>query len=135
METNSRNGKSEYQACRCCSAKWFFMIAVSKCPRCGSTELLAAACQPPWHQKESTAKATQATLTQCNHTAIAVDSTDQTNGSWEIQQSGANQLVVCRICNKVYGQITSDKSIIHKTYLKQQERRACPGCGEEPFLG
>jgi len=24
---------------------------------------------------------------------------------------------------------------MHKLYLEQQRRLACPGCGEEPFLG
>jgi len=42
----------------------------------------------------------------------------------------------CNFCGVRYGKHNpSDEETVRRAYLEQQRRLACPGCGEEPFLG
>ncbi len=75
----------------------------------------------------------------CDHTIEALDSAGQPTGSWVVQTEGGVTRVVCGVCGKLYGRLDAgdkrQKLSASQAYLLQQQRRACPGCGEEPFLG
>lgn len=75
----------------------------------------------------------------CDHTLQALNSAGQPTGSWVIEEKGGVRRVVCGVCGKVYGRLSVDnqrqKMTANEAYLQQQQRRACPGCGEDPFLG
>lgn len=79
-------------------------------------------------------------MSRCNHTLHAIDAAGQTTGSWVIRETGRVRRVECDVCGKFYGRFATVKSSKKRphpdqAYLQQQQRRACPGCGEEPFLG
>ena len=75
----------------------------------------------------------------CDHTLQALNSAGRPTGTWVIEEKGGVRRVVCGVCGKVYGRLSvgneRQKMTAHEAYLQQQQRRACPGCGEEPFLG
>ena len=44
--------KTVYCACHRCTAKWFCPAPLVRCPRCGSSGVLAAKGTPPWERAE-----------------------------------------------------------------------------------
>jgi hypothetical protein len=97
------------------------------------------------HDRTSSVPATDVTTSAnpiaevCNHTLHHKDPAGKLEGTW-IETSGAYGIrVSCRVCGKFFGYHPkeSDRTDeeLYKAYLEQQRRLACPGCGEEPFLG
>lgn len=78
-------------------------------------------------------------VSRCDHTLHLKDSAGKPLGSWVEQRTASGIRVVCRYCQKFYGYRTTrrkaDEDRLRQAYLEQQRRLACPGCGEEPFLG
>lgn len=73
----------------------------------------------------------------CHHTDHCHHDDGRLAGTWTYQVTNSGSRVVCRECGIPYGQVADpdSQSQMRKAYLEQQRRRACPGCGEEPFLG
>lgn len=74
----------------------------------------------------------------CDHTPQAFDEQGGLVGSWRIDESQPTPRVVCTHCDKFYGYLRDDRQLqqrLEAAYRQQQRRLACPGCGEEPFLG
>ena len=75
----------------------------------------------------------------CDHTLHHRDQNGKLNGSWIETVGPCGVRVACRVCDRLFGYKpkeagrTDDE--LYEAYLEQQRRRACPGCGEEPFLG
>lgn len=75
----------------------------------------------------------------CNHTLHHKDDSGRLAGTWIETNGPYGTRVSCRVCGKFFGyhpneaKRTDDE--LYKAYLEQQRRLACPGCGEEPFLG
>lgn len=72
----------------------------------------------------------------CDHTLHALDSHGRPTGSWTIRQRGGDHRVECATCGRVYGRLSDpndDTATQRREYLLQQQRLACPGCGEQPF--
>lgn len=78
-------------------------------------------------------------VNHCNHTLYPRNGAGESLGSWIEQRTASGVRVVCRYCQKFYGyrtiSRTADEDRLLQAYLEQQRRLACPGCGEEPFLG
>lgn len=74
---------------------------------------------------------------QCEHTIHAVNDNGRTTGSWQVDRNGDRPRVVCSVCGKFYGFLRAAKGEeeLERAYRTQQGRLACPGCGEEPFVG
>ncbi|MDZ4849728.1 MAG: hypothetical protein SGI77_10565 [Pirellulaceae bacterium] len=75
----------------------------------------------------------------CNHTLHYRDPNGNPLGSW-IESNGVYGMrVACRVCDKFFGYLPNEQGRsdqeMYEAYLEQQRRLACPGCGEEPFLG
>ncbi|MDZ4850389.1 MAG: hypothetical protein SGI77_13975 [Pirellulaceae bacterium] len=75
----------------------------------------------------------------CNHTLHHRDEDGTPLGSW-IESTGVYGIrVTCRVCDKFFGYLPNEQGRsdqeLYEAYLEQQRRLACPGCGEEPFLG
>ncbi len=76
--------------------------------------------------------------TKCNHTADHKNAAGVLLGSWIEVEIGSTIRIECVACKKLYGVIerkTMSPEEMQAAYLEQQRRLACPGCGEEPFLG
>ncbi len=76
-------------------------------------------------------------LSVCNHTNQLSDGSGQPLGSWIATDTRHGIRYSCGGCGKLYGYQPNKKSDaeMYQAYLAQQRRLACPGCGEEPFLG
>jgi len=73
----------------------------------------------------------------CNHTLHISTKDGKPTGSWVANETRDGIRYSCGCCGKFYG-IQPDKKAdvdLYKAYIEQQRRLACPGCGEEPFLG
>lgn len=139
MASDRRTATGEcYQACQDCCAKWFTPRPLAECPRC-SGRVLTDRNDPPWSRVFSVGQSFEGqSMNECDHTLKAIDETGVTTGSWVIRETGAIRRVECGVCGKFYGRIPTnpnDQKRANQAYLEQQRRRACPGCGEEPFLG
>ena len=77
--------------------------------------------------------------TVCDHTPHHRDQDGRPIGSWAESTGPYGVRVACQVCDKLFGYMPNDAGRtdqeLHEAYLEQQRRRACPGCGEEPFLG
>ncbi len=76
--------------------------------------------------------------TECNHTTDHKSAAGVLLGSWIEVGIGHKIRIECVACKKLYGVIerrTMSPDEMHAAYIEQQRRLACPGCGEEPFLG
>ncbi len=73
----------------------------------------------------------------CDHTLHLSDTNGKPTGSWSANSTKDGIHYSCACCGKLYGYQPDKKSDaeMYKAYLEQQRRLACPGCGEEPFLG
>ena len=73
----------------------------------------------------------------CNHTSHLLDTKGQPSGSWIAKNTKEGIGYSCGGCGSIYGYQLDKKSDaeLYQAYLQQQRRLACPGCGEEPFLG
>jgi len=76
-------------------------------------------------------------LIVCNHTNQLSDGSGQPLGSWIATDTKDGIRYSCDGCGKLFGYQPNKKSDaeMYQAYLAQQRRLACPGCGEEPFLG
>ena len=76
--------------------------------------------------------------TECNHTADHKNAAGVLLGTWIEVDMGNKIRFECVACKKLYVVIerrTMSPEEMQAAYLDQQRRLACPGCGEEPFLG
>ena len=72
----------------------------------------------------------------CNHTAQHKSDDGQTLGSWVEIKIDSITYIACSCCGIKFGtKPKTDDDAARRAYLEQQRRLACPGCGEEPFLG
>ena len=73
----------------------------------------------------------------CNHMSHLSDANGQPTGSWIAKITNDGIRYSCGCCGSFYGYQPDKKSDaeLYQAYLQQQRRLACPGCGEEPFLG
>lgn len=90
-----------------------------------------------FHGGQAAQDAKHSTTTQtCEHTESHLNSAGNLQGSWEEIPIPEGLRIQCRCCGKIFGTIrdTSPEDAM-RAYMEQQARRACPGCGESPFLG
>ncbi len=94
----------------------------------GGSEIVASGVAKP----ESTCP-----LIVCDHTTQLIDERGQPLGSWTAADTKDGIRYSCGGCGKLYGYQPNKKSDaeMYQAYLEQQRRRACPGCGEDAFLG
>lgn len=73
----------------------------------------------------------------CDHTLHLSDANGKPTGSWSAISTKDGIHYSCACCGKLYGYQPNKKSDaeMYEAYLEQQRRLACPGCGEEPFMG
>ena len=75
----------------------------------------------------------------CNHTLHHRDQVGSLTGSWVESTGPYGVRVACGVCDKFFGYQPNEAGrsdmALYAAYLEQQRRLACPGCGEEPFLG
>ena len=73
----------------------------------------------------------------CNHTTQLSDEMGKPLGSWIATDTKDGIRYSCGGCGKLYGYQPNKKvdTDMYRAYLEQQRRRACPGCGEDAFLG
>ena len=72
----------------------------------------------------------------CQHVEQAKSPEGQLLGSWIEIEIDTVIYTACNFCGVRFGKHDlSDKEAGRRAYLEQQRRLACPGCGEEPFLG
>ena len=80
----------------------------------------------------------------CHHVEQVRTPDGQLLGSWieieiyTVTYTACNTVTytACNFCGVRYGKHNpSDEETVRRAYLEQQRRLACPGCGEEPFLG
>ena len=73
----------------------------------------------------------------CDHTLHLSDANGTPTGSWSANSTRDGIYYSCACCGKLYGYQPNKKSDaeMYQAYLEQQRRLACPGCGEEPFMG
>ena len=77
-------------------------------------------------------------LERCNHTVNHKSAAGELLGTWIEVRVEAAVRIECRVCGDLHGVIEKKRTTqeeLHAAYLLQQRRLACPGCGEEPFLG
>jgi len=72
----------------------------------------------------------------CHHVEQVRTPDGQLLGSWIEIEIYTVTYTACNFCGVRYGKHNpSDEETVRRAYLEQQRRLACPGCGEEPFLG
>ncbi len=73
---------------------------------------------------------------RCNHLEQVKSLDGQLLGSWVEIEIDKVIYTACTYCGVRYGKHNPpDEEAARRAYLEQQRRLACPGCGEEPFLG
>ena len=75
----------------------------------------------------------------CDHTLHHRGQDGKPIGSWIESKGPYGIRIACRVCDKLFGYKPKEagrtEDELYEAYLEQQRRLACPGCGEEPFLG
>lgn len=72
----------------------------------------------------------------CQHTQEYRTQSGDLSGSWIEVSMESETVISCRGCGIEFQQFVEEvEAEMLRAYQEQMRRLACPGCGEEPFLG